>query len=338
MKTNTAKKVIVSAMAIAMGAGIAGSISGTVAWYQYSTRATVEYNGVAAACTESLEISVNGTDYAEALTAEMIKTQLPTIAEKLYPVTSGALDLDSAPTDLYKNPIYQYTDQTTWGKGEANKDFAEFPIYARVKNIDGGQTQTYLKNKPVYLSDVTIKGVTADGKYDLTDAIRVAVWTGAGAIGAQTNAAAPFATYSAAAAVAAGVNTYGNLDLNNDAKLDTDQKYSFEDAGQPLVYGTANSLAKSYATTALAGENETTHKIANDADPAAIKGVALGNTDATDGHGVKICTIRIYLEGWSEIGNHAITGGDPLKTIWDVDKALNAAFNVGLRFSTTAIA
>ena len=44
MKKNLSK-VIVPTLAIAIGAAIAGSISGTVAWYQYSTRVNVAYLG-----------------------------------------------------------------------------------------------------------------------------------------------------------------------------------------------------------------------------------------------------------------------------------------------------
>ena len=330
MKTNTAKKMIVSAMAIAMGAGIAGSISGTVAWYQYSTRATVEYGGVAAHCTEALEISVDGTNYASVLTADMIKTGAG-VTDKLHPVTSGALALDSAPANLYKNPIYQYTDQATWGKGAANVDFAEFSIYARVKDLDGatGNDIKFLKDKPIYLTDVTIQASDVQGKYNLTNAVRVAVWTGAGEIGGQTNPATAFATYSANATTAAGVNTFGNLDLNNDGKLDTAKKYTFEGEADPLTYGTANTVALSYAANDLANGN-TNHKIADDSNPNQIAGAALGNTDATDGHGVKICTIRIYLEGWTKLET-----GENATAIWDILKAKDAQFNVGLQFSTT---
>ena len=48
MKTYNAKKVVVSVLALAMGAGIAGSISGSIAWYQYSTRTTAQLQGVSA--------------------------------------------------------------------------------------------------------------------------------------------------------------------------------------------------------------------------------------------------------------------------------------------------
>ena len=56
MKTTSKKKIIVSALALAMGAALAGSISGSVAWYQYSTRAAAQIAGTAAGTVGSLQV------------------------------------------------------------------------------------------------------------------------------------------------------------------------------------------------------------------------------------------------------------------------------------------
>ena len=61
MKTNSKKKILVSTLALAMGAGLAGSISGSVAWYQYSTRTTAQLQGVSAGTTRNLQVRL-GTD------------------------------------------------------------------------------------------------------------------------------------------------------------------------------------------------------------------------------------------------------------------------------------
>lgn len=55
MKIN-GKNAVIATMAIAMAAGIAGSISGTVAWFQYNTRVTSEFTGTTAKCTEFLQV------------------------------------------------------------------------------------------------------------------------------------------------------------------------------------------------------------------------------------------------------------------------------------------
>ena len=371
MKTNTTKKVIVSAMAIAMGAGIAGSISGTVAWYQYSTRATIEYQGAAAHSTESLLIatSENG-DYGTSL-------PLNTLGNNVKPVTSGELNEDAVFSKLYKNPIYQYTSTNTWGEAGA-ADYISFDVWAKVKDLDGTDT-AFLGNKPIYLTDVTIQAVSENGKIDLTNAIRVAVYN------TNNQNAKVGATYSADGSA---VDVFGPLDLNHDGKNDKNEKYSFETQGADLVYGDANKQAKSYATNVKA-EDDQTWKIANDADPEDILGKPLAST-GVNGEAVKVCTVAIYLEGWTKLNNvdptkatfadlaardaanELVDGGiykvtdareDPTQgepeakwfkytaagddhwtevnnpvsasSIWDVKEAVGAKFNVGLQFSTT---
>ena len=85
MKINTFKKVAVSTMALAMGAALVGSISGSIAWYQYSTRSTVSYSGASAHCTESLQVRV----YEDAVPAVFTLT--------------GDLAVDGAKTYFYIN-------------------------------------------------------------------------------------------------------------------------------------------------------------------------------------------------------------------------------------------
>ena len=53
------KKIIVSTLALAMGAALAGSISGSVAWYQYSTRATARMAATSAGTSRNLQIATS---------------------------------------------------------------------------------------------------------------------------------------------------------------------------------------------------------------------------------------------------------------------------------------
>lgn len=319
MKTNTTKKVIVATMAIAMGASIVGSISGTAAWYQYSTRATAEYSGAAGACTEDLLISnaVDGT-FANAI-------NLGGTDSVLRPVSSGALALDKAPTSLYKNPMYQVTEPSKWGLATTS-DYYQFDVYAKVKNVDGGTTETYFANKNIYLTDVTFAAEEVTGKQDLSEALRVVVLDGAGN---------EFATYSKSDYSTTGLNVYGPLDLGGPVGNDTNKKYSWESGTfDELVYGVEGSntapVAYSYSGHDKATAN-TSHKVADDSDPAHIKGAALATT-GTNGAAVKVCTVRIYLEGWEPLGAE-----NAKSSLWDLGKTIGAKFNVGLRFSTTPV-
>ena len=56
MKIN--KKVMVTTLALAMGAALAGSISGSVAWYQYSTRASAQLTGTSVGTSRNLQIAL----------------------------------------------------------------------------------------------------------------------------------------------------------------------------------------------------------------------------------------------------------------------------------------
>ncbi|MBO5529684.1 MAG: hypothetical protein J6A47_10310 [Bacilli bacterium] len=352
MKINKAK-LLVGTLAIASVAATVGSISGTVAWFQYNTRATVEYQGASVHCTESLQVSVNGSTWKQTLAAgDIDKTVLnrsTRAANQLVPVTSGGLAIDSAPTDLYKNPIYQYAgayptsgDNNYWRRAD-KEDYVEFPVYLRVLDVDGAAAATpTLLAKKVYLSDVTI-AAAVDGK-DITDAVRVAIYTGSTpgtSIGTAygTYATKDYSTDENALAVS------GSLDLNNDGAVDTDQKYSFGATGTTLVYGdTVGSLtnpkAYAYKADVLHSGTGSTHQIANDADPYDIKGVALGTT-TTGSAAMFAVTVRIYIEGWSELDgtkfgakvDGTTTDNATNTKVWDVLKTKAAAFNVGLRFS-----
>ena len=185
MKTNTAKKVIVSAMAIAMGAGIAGSISGTVAWYQYSTRATVAYQGAAAQCSENLQIRIASGEnpWKSDLTTTDVMNYLTSTAggrtaanyQQLRPVTSGSLAANKAASSFYRHPLYQYAAQDKWGAATKAVDYIEIPLEFRVVKVDGevddnGDPKNFLA-QDLYITDVTLES-TAQGK-DVTEAVRI---------------------------------------------------------------------------------------------------------------------------------------------------------------------
>ena len=55
-------KIIVSALALAIGASLAGSVGSTIAWYQYSTRANVSFLGQASGISGNLQMRFKGED------------------------------------------------------------------------------------------------------------------------------------------------------------------------------------------------------------------------------------------------------------------------------------
>ena len=103
MKFN--KKLVVTSLSTVLGLGIVGSISGTFAWYQYSTRASASIIGVSSAEAGMLQIKAStASTWADKdlETSDLIGTRTD---RKIYPVTFGGFEKDAAlPAKAYKNP------------------------------------------------------------------------------------------------------------------------------------------------------------------------------------------------------------------------------------------
>ena len=309
MKTKNLKKLTVAALATALGAGLIGSISGSVAWFQYSTRSTVAYTGASAHCTESLQISLDGTNWASDLkTADVVSYLESQIVSGtttrgdsyMRPVTSGELAAGAVADTFYKNPLYQYPETSKWGVA-TKKDYVELPLQFRVLDVDGESTETLLA-KDVYLTRVDIQEKAVSGKKSIADAIRVAV-PGAG-------------TFSTSGA---DVDVYGKLRLHEEGATEDDKTGDFEwETREDIIYGDNGKVAKSYAMTGTDG-------LADDSDPYNISGTALGTT--TTSGAMFTLTVRIYIEGWTKLEGSAI---------WEAADYVGSQVNVGFRFSVEA--
>lgn len=167
MKTNLFSKVAVTMMTVALGAGVVGSISGTVAWFQYSTRSTVAYTGASAHCTENLQIRLydpNKTDeqnpWKSDLEAGDITNALRGISAKYKAPTADAVDAEVSVDDFY----------------------GQFPSggeYKFVCKVENEVKKWYLNGAEVNLATygITAPGTAADGGYirviaNATNAVR----------------------------------------------------------------------------------------------------------------------------------------------------------------------
>lgn len=321
MKINKVK-LLVGTMAIAAVAATVGSISGTVAWFQYSTRSTLEYQGASAHCSESLQVRLyhaakdavgNPEDpgyqpavaefdsgWKQDLSIANVQSYIASGHARgsadynLYPVTTGNLaSAASFPTTFYKSPIYQYSADYVPAEGASYwqdatvKDYIDLPLQFRVVDINGSRTDgdynTFLAKK-VYLSDLTIKSSSTGSKLDITPAIRVAFdATNDGVFSLDGQAVA----------------TTGKLDLNGDGNTDQTVGYSW-DSRTDFVYGTAASSAASNKIQ-VAESTGSNLEIADDSDPRNIIGKELGSTAANASLNV---TVRIYLEGWQGLAKN----------------------------------
>ncbi len=348
MKMN--KKIIVSTLALAMGAALAGSVSGTVAWYQYSTRAQGSYIGSSGHCSEMLYVKNTDKTNAEWVTefksADLVlvgdSSANPAIVggSAIQPITTGAFDgtgaATAAPT-FYKNPVYQYADQASWGTANV-ANYAQFNLSFHVLDIDGASTAKYLE-KNLYLtgldivtldtSNGTAVDTTSDAK-DLNKAVRVMFEIGTS--GQSGYMAKVFSLDGGDTATA------GALDLNNDGQLDKAAYYEWEAAPTSnLTYGAgvqktikADKVANDADLGDFAAADATAADSRTDAQKAILNDGFLGAIDdAENGLAIKV---TIWVEGWQKLAKEP-TDNASEGEIWDPAVYVGKSFGVGLRFS-----
>ena len=90
--------MIIPAFALLAGASLVGSISGTIAWYQYSTRTNVSYIGTSAGTIGNLQVRLAGGDWGTQISIQDVEDYLLAqgIGQKVEPVTPGALAKDGS--------------------------------------------------------------------------------------------------------------------------------------------------------------------------------------------------------------------------------------------------
>jgi len=353
MKTNNSKKIVVSVLALAMGAGVAGSISGSMAWYQYSTRATAQIQGVSAGTTRNLQVRIaDGTygedgDWVQDLSVEAINAYVLKLYEnnnptsiKLNPATISTSDKknDSAlatrpipnsentELDFRGHPVYQYGDLPkagkTYGEGTATIfNYVEIPLQFRV--LDNGKDVV----KTVYLVDANFLDANGTGE-DITSALRVHISNG-------TN------NYLLSKGTAS-TNISGALDLNKNNVLDRDG-FTGEDTdataklinygnntASTLVEPTADQILKqaSFKASELVADNTDAFAFANKTHPLGDTVIAAENPENQTYLNVKLV---IWLEGWSVLDNETGAAGN----LWD-DKYIGSDFKLQFRFACEA--
>lgn len=315
MKTNN-KKLIVGALGLLAGAGLVGSLSGSVAWYQYSTRATMSYMGTSVHCTEALQISLDGTNwYSDLTSAQIIAAAGTHTGMKLQPVTEGAArakDLATAPGSFKGNPIYQYFNYSTWTAAD-NAAYLQYDVYLRVKDINGATPETFLE-KDVYLADLTVaaNAKSLDGyanagvqAADFAKGLRFHITNG--------TTGNLITTHTDDVTTTLG----GYLDLNNDTANDKSTGYEWDE-----------TVATKYGDdtlTQVAGKLSSFDVDDSIADFVITDKTALGQTNTKGNNQALKFTVTIWLEGWAELGS-------PAKSVWDVSKYIHD-FQVGMRFA-----
>ena len=255
------KSIIIPAFALLIGASLAGSITGTVAWYQYSTRTNAAYVGVSGGTSGNLQLRIRDNDYdintgdwISRLSVSDIQGYLngtqEQVGSKIQPITSGNMDKDGAlPTKMYASPLYGQAGQFegNWQNADIT-NYVVIPLQLRYVERDGDGSDNNgvdAKNlaKDVFLTDLLIQGDKAntanpqDIKKDVSDAIRFHIDAYA-----EDDALVPANHVNRLISKKGGTTiTSGQLDLDGDGALDfkyNSDKYGFgSDQKTQLVYG-----------------------------------------------------------------------------------------------------
>lgn len=260
-------KFIVAALITCSAAAFLGSVSSTIAWYQYSTRVSAVYLGASAGAKGNLRIRIKGTDaWMNDLTHVDIADYLSAqhIGQRVTPITSGPMNADDAIKTndngdmvFYQNPDGGVPtervgyDNQTW-KVADNSMYVSIPLELCFQNED-------LENKPflekdVYISDLLIQGdwrnnVDPDHiKEDLSSSVRVHISSYQSNDQSQNHA--DTSLNRLISKDGGTILTEGYLDLDGDGELDeylagsTGANYNFGDEAQIERHYTAYGEGK----------------------------------------------------------------------------------------------
>ena len=182
--------------------GFAGTISGSLAWWAYSTRASISYQGTSVASSEQLQIGlktdlnlsslgmeykeIGGEDYyfcdpGSGLSAEIIAAYLASpkaggyATNELEPITTGCyIDSDTSLVDGkldLKNPL---VSGNPFNSHKADKDkYVKIPLAFRVLRYHDGVNQTPEKGENIWLSDAVVEASHQEENSSVHKAIRM---------------------------------------------------------------------------------------------------------------------------------------------------------------------
>lgn len=325
MKTTSLRKIVIPGFALLIGGALAASISSTVAWFQYATRAQVAYVGAMSHCSKLLKISVdNGVhwdnDYYQNDMASRIQ------GNHLLPITTGPQAKDNGLVyhqvddgnggaknivRFYSQPEYGFGGDYSKWHFASDQNYAQFTILVRVNDVDGrGVNGTPLVDD-VYLNKIVIEDDAANGTgSDLSDAVRVHL-----AVTDANNHNKYLLFSKSVTQTIVG----GKLDLNNDGAYDKDLVL-WDDSD--CIYGTPGERQYSYTV-------DDTDAVVEDPNNPSANAISLGKT----GTGYMKIVVTTWIEGWSKL-DHGYSDNVDHGTdtaVWDPAEYVNKKFNVGIR-------
>ena len=330
MKMN--KKIIIPFLSTVMGLSLIGGVSGAVAWYQFSTRATASFVATSAAESGILQICKKGSqqDYNDwAWGRDLIGSTSngvdvltgSTKENKLLPVTPNYNSAKAFGVDVstfYSQPEAGVATPASWGQAVVNEGYLQFSVYLRAMKVSNASDTGYEQVKlPVFLKDITIEDfdnvvAPATPRTDLhaSEAVRIHVQRSK----FDSNGVESLEERFLISKNGGNTALAGQLDLDGDGADDIKGGYAWtENRNNVLTYGFVdnsnplNPQAVTYSSSAIddiiVDENatigENVSKTTKDDYPERL----LCYTEADRPVQLKF---TIWLEGWTEIENSAI--------------------------------
>lgn len=367
------KSIIIPAFALLIGASLAGSITGTVAWYQYSTRVNTAYVGVSGGTSGNLQIRLaDQEEWSTRLTKDDISAYIGSATRntdkygtEIVPITSGNMEKDKAIPNFYLNPIYgQGGGYANWQKAD-KANYIVLPLQLRYVERDGVKENNVDEKesaKKVYLSDLTIQQdkklneAENPQKKDLSAAIRFHIDAYM-----ETEKADDDAHTNRLISKKGGTTmTVGQLDLDGDGELDykyqSGDMYGFDDADTkvPLNYGNGSQISFSNEIAKRPGTYFTPD--GEDGADTEVFGMVVGNvgdsldidddtkeydtgksksigSTASSSADVLNVKVTIWVEGWQTFKN----ANDENVSMWDSLDYINSHFDVGFQFAVDPV-
>lgn len=205
------EKFLIGALLTAASLGVAGSITGTYAWYSYNTKSPITYSGIATGDSEFLQVrsdvtgneewktSLSRDEFMEGSSELECKDGINYAGNKLLPTSFdksvSAYNTSGKSVKLFQESLFQgilvqgnpnyTTSGRTYTDDEGGEHYGFFrskvsfrsinPASIQIDDDTGDVTYDEYYEKDIYLSDITCK-CTSDGK-DISDAVRVAITT-----------------------------------------------------------------------------------------------------------------------------------------------------------------
>ncbi len=317
MKKN---RLVVSALSLLIGVTLVGSVSGTIAWYQYSTRANVTHLVMSGGTKGNLQFRVknkNGSTgkWFTRFVGNDISSYMQTngYATDIQPVTPGGIAKNAALGDFYKNPIAGYGPYSAWKKASEANYFKLDLQFRYVVEEKTDSAPGVFESKEVYLTDNFHLEASVNnpaGKADITDAVRIHISTNDDINRLISKNGGT-------------LNTYAHLDLDGDGEDDVPYEYDFggnNNSGK-VTYGKDGSKQESYAARVDDGILVETNDEDLDLDKLDLDGVSKGKAiglTKTSPDSYLEATITIWVEGWQEFANSSIWNDEYIGSMFDI--------------------